>query len=284
MRLTEHTFRALAQPMIVGPASEFDRDFVTYFGCSPHIVAKAWNCNNFIGAKPKHLLWALVWMNVYGSERVHCKIVGVKWENRFRGDKGRTCLVTVDTTDVAIPEPPLKPGQERPRNDAGKQLPFNPKWYSKKVGGAALRYETAVCIQTGDIVSINGPFPAGRWNDPKIFHHDLLGKLGPEEMVEADGVYKGMPFDVRTPHDHINEADKKAKSHARARHEIIHHRIDTLRRTHQNLKAMDVGVGTWHRRQCTHRDRCSTTTSNCEFLSRWPRHYVGAVAVGAVAG
>ncbi|CAB9498304.1 hypothetical protein SEMRO_35_G022370.1 [Seminavis robusta] len=202
MRLTEHTFRALAQPMIVGPASEFDRDFVTYFGCSPHSVAKAWNCNNFIGAKPKHLLWTLVWMNVYG-----------------------TCLVTVDTTDVAIPEPPLKPGQERPRNNAGKQLPFNLKWYSKKVGGAALRYETAICIQTGDIVSINGPFPAGRWNDPKIFHNDLLARLGPEEMVEADGVYKGMPFDVRTPHDHINEADKKAKSHARARHEIILHRI-----------------------------------------------------------
>ena len=71
----------------------------------------------------------------------------------------------------------------------------------------------------------NGPFPAGSWSDNRIFQHKLLGMLGPEEMVECDGTYIGMPFDCRLPNDYLSDADKQAKAKARARHEVIHRRL-----------------------------------------------------------
>ena len=46
-----------------------------------------------------------------------------------------------------------------------------------------------------------------------------------DEMVEADSTYKGMPFDVRMPHNYVNKADFIAKGQAMARHEVIHRRL-----------------------------------------------------------
>ena len=80
--------------------------------------------------------------------------------------------MTVDGTDYSINEPQLRPGRPRPRSRKGKLLPYNPKWYTKKYQGAGVRYEIGVCIQTGDIVWTNGPFPCGRWQDLKIFQHN----------------------------------------------------------------------------------------------------------------
>ena len=57
---------------------------------------------------------------------------------------------------------------------------------------AALRYEVAVCIQTGDIVWINGPFRANRWPGVNIFRRNLKNKLLPGEMVEADQEYRDL--------------------------------------------------------------------------------------------
>ena len=53
--------------------------------------------------------------------------------------------MTVDGTDVMIWEP----------------TPFSKMWYSHKFHGAELRYEIGMCIQTGDIVWVNGPFKCG---------------------------------------------------------------------------------------------------------------------------
>ena len=83
--------------------------------------------------------------------------------------------MTVDGTDFRIQQP----------------HPFNKKWYSHKFKGPGLRYEVAVCIQTGDVVWINGPFPCGKWPDLKIFQLRLKHMLGPEEKVEADDGYRG---------------------------------------------------------------------------------------------
>jgi hypothetical protein len=127
----------------------------------------------------------------------------VKWSNRNRGRKNRTCRVTVDGTDFAIREP----------------RPFSKKWYSHKLHGPAIRYEIAVCIQTGDIMWGNGPFAAGLWPDQKIFKTYLAERLAPGEMVEVDGGYGG-PL-VRQPTDYVSKADKDAKDNARARHETI---------------------------------------------------------------
>ena len=37
--------------------------------------------------------------------------------------------------------------------------PFNKDWNLHKLGGAAVAYEVATCIMTGDIFAFNGPFP-----------------------------------------------------------------------------------------------------------------------------
>jgi hypothetical protein len=73
--------------------------------------------------------------------------------------------VTVDGTDLQIYEP----------------TPFSKKWYSHKFRAAGLRYEVAVCIQTGDIVWFHGPFPCGEWPDLKIFRDGLKKVLAPGE-------------------------------------------------------------------------------------------------------
>jgi hypothetical protein len=65
--------------------------------------------------------------------------------------------------------------------------PFWSGWKSHKSGGPGVRYEVAVCIQTGHIVWIHGPFPAGSWNDLKIFQMKMKALLKPGERVEADG-------------------------------------------------------------------------------------------------
>jgi len=58
---------------------------------------------------------------------------------------GQTIFITVDGTDFWVPEP----------------KPFNPDYYSHKFNHAGLRYEIGICIVTGWIVWINGPFPCG---------------------------------------------------------------------------------------------------------------------------
>ena len=77
-----------------------------------------------------------------------------------------------------------------------------------------------VCIQTGDICWINGPFKCGRWPDLSIFRRDLKQQLVPGEMVECDLGYRG---DDACRHKHIffNQADLNAKADARARHETV---------------------------------------------------------------
>jgi hypothetical protein len=72
-----------------------------------------------------------------------------------------------------------------------------------------------VCIQTGDIVWVNGSFKCGDWPDINILHRDLKGQLAPGEKVEADTGYRG-DDSIRTPNDVANVADRRAKSVARA--------------------------------------------------------------------
>ena len=114
----------------------------------------------------------------------------------------------VDGTDFSIAEPwPWRDG-------------YNEKFFSKKIQGAAFRYEVATCIQTGDIVWVNGPFKAGRWHDLTIYRRDLKHLLAPGEMVEADKGYRGDET-IRNPRTVFSRADKRAKELVHARHETV---------------------------------------------------------------
>ena len=106
------------------------------------------------------------------------------------------------------------------------QNPFSKSWYSHKFNGPALRYELASCIQTGDIVWMNGPFKPGTWNDIAIFCVGLKNKLeDANEKAEADLGYRGEPNTVRHPYVFISKSDIKAKKMSRGRHETINRRM-----------------------------------------------------------
>lgn len=112
--------------------------------------------------------------------------------------------MTIDGVDCRIEEP----------------APFDKKWHSHKFKGPGLRCEVCVCIQTGDICWINGPFKCGRWNDVMTFRGNLKQLLAPGEMAECDGGYKADPS-CRDKHVIMNPSDHRAKNNARARHENV---------------------------------------------------------------
>jgi DDE superfamily endonuclease len=132
----------------------------------------------------------------------------IHWENRYIGDNGSQCLVSVDGTDFAIMEP----------------SPFSPRWFSHKMNGPGLRYEIAICIQTGEPVWVCGPFPCGSWSDIRIARNALVGALDPGEYYLADGGYRdGNQWSV-TPTGRHHFSDKQ-KSAVRARHETYNKRL-----------------------------------------------------------
>jgi hypothetical protein len=103
--------------------------------------------------------------------------------------------------------------------------PFSRRWYSHKFKGPGVRYEVALCIQTGDIVWINGPYACGSWADIRIFRHVLIHHLGEGEMVEADRGYRGEPGYIRTAEAAVSIADSSASFRARARQETVNGRF-----------------------------------------------------------
>jgi len=137
----------------------------------------------------------------------HC--AQIMWLHRFENDKGKESKATVDATDYMVYQ----------------YKPWSKKWYSHKFKGPGVRYEIAICIQTGKIVWINGPYPCGAWPDMKIFRHRLIHRIPDGERVEGDKGYRGAPNKVRTPGMAVSKADARAKQRAAQRHETINRRL-----------------------------------------------------------
>ena len=78
-------------------------------------------------------------------------LLQIVWENRYRGNHGDDCLVSVDCTDAKCPN--FGPAFSTYKHD--------------KKGG--LRYKLCISIQTGELMWINGPYPTGHFNDITIF-------------------------------------------------------------------------------------------------------------------
>lgn len=129
-------------------------------------------------------------------------------------DPGNICLVSVDGTDFRIYQ----------------WKPFWKGWFSHKFRGPGLRYEVGVCIRTGWIVWIHGPYPCGNWPDLKIFRKALIRMLSLGEKVHADLGYIGEPSFVVTPIevDPNNLAEVAAYGlfqNLRGRHETVNRRF-----------------------------------------------------------
>lgn len=106
-----------------------------FFGAPLSVITELWGrlvpLVALPGAHPKHLLWALVFLKVYSTTAVHCRLVGWvdektfrKWswyflsliaslkddviqlDNRFEGYDGKAiCLISVDGVDCMVDEP-----------------------------------------------------------------------------------------------------------------------------------------------------------------------------------
>lgn len=139
-------------------------------------------------------------------------------ENRFKGDTGEDCLLSVDGVDFMIQEPyPYTRG-------------YSKVWFSPKFKGPGLRYEIGVVIKTGDIAWLHGPFPCGKHNDCTIFKKSLATFLEEFERVEADDGYRAADpakcksksgFSMRNASDEL----KDMKNRVRARQETANKRI-----------------------------------------------------------
>ena len=133
----------------------------------------------------------------------------IDWNSRYLRNNGSLCLVSVDGTDFMINEP----------------SPFDPKWFSIKFKGPGVKYEIGLCIQTGEIVWVNGPFPCGRYPDHVMVAQPggLEDCLAAGEFYLCDGVYRNRPRSV-TPTGHHTPRDRM-KAMARARHETVNGRF-----------------------------------------------------------
>ena len=226
--------------------------FRSVFGAGPNICSIVWGMiisqtTLVNGAMPVHMLWAFMFMKLYCSESVLSALAGgvheqtfrkwawyfveeianlqyrvILWKNRFIGDVGNTCLVSIDGTDFRIYQ----------------WKPFWKGWYSHKFKGPGLRYEVRPNIMTGQIVWIHGPFPCGEWPDLNIFRVGLKQMLTGGEKVIADLGYQGEPDHVVTPtgdisgmanrvrgrHEHVNKRFKQWNIlHRVFRHQVERH-------------------------------------------------------------
>ncbi len=230
-----------------------NRRFRAGLGVSSYVCSWYWNQlekQKLLpkGFQPKHFLWTLLFLKLYSSESVHASIcdcdettfrkwvwIGLKvigdldlvskymcfcrcyiflwynihvkilWENRQVRANGNVCRITLDGTDFRT----------------GETYPFNKKWFSHKFKGPGLRYEVSICIQTGWIVWISGPFPPGPWPDIKIARNGLHAELAHGEKYLADGGYRDKKGGFSETPTGLNNSDQRMKARARARHENV---------------------------------------------------------------
>jgi hypothetical protein len=71
-------------------------------------------------------------------------------------------------------------------------------------------------------VWIQGPYPAGKYTDIKIFNKVLRNFLELGERVEANKGYHGHPDKIKCPGNDANPAENRAmQGRVRARHETL---------------------------------------------------------------
>lgn len=132
----------------------------------------------------------------------------------------------MDGTDFRVPEPyPFEEG-------------WSERWFSHKFLAAALRYEIAISITEPKIVWINGPFPAGMYNDHAIFCGGLLHNLDDGERVEADDGYWGSdPLFTRCRSSKFHATEgKESRGAVRARHETVNRLLTQFQILNQKFR------------------------------------------------
>lgn len=141
------------------------------------------------------------------------------------------CLLSIDGTDFRI----------RQQGDAVKGNAFASHKYK---GKSALRYELGIDILTGNLVWIEGPYPAGRYSDITIFRNCLKHQLEPNERVLADKGYVGeAPEFIKCPNcptvplEHLPMMARVMK-----RHETLNGRLKNWGILEQVFRQKDISL------------------------------------------
>jgi hypothetical protein len=124
-----------------------------------------------------------------------------------KGDVLNDCLMTVNGTDFRVPQ----------KGTATKGNAFASHKYA---GKSAISYELGVSILGGDLVWIQGLYPAGKYTDIKVFNKVLHHFLDPGEQVKANKGYVGHPDKIKCPQNVGTPAVKWVmQGRVRAHHE-----------------------------------------------------------------
>lgn len=107
------------------------------------------------------------------------------------------------------------------------------QFYSDQLKRPALRYEVGVCLRSGSVGWLSGPFPGGGWPNPSILRSKLPTLLGPGEFVIAGKGYEGVDPRIHTSMDAIGD---RTKVRSIAQCEAIDHRIKSWACTAQAFR------------------------------------------------
>jgi len=247
-----------------GSSQIFDRRFRSHFGVSPFVAGRCWDLlqqeqdgQQLTGlhTMERHL-WSLMLLMGHGTEETSCtKASGVDkqtfrtwawdfvdricdlesvvvswtsfllllsflanlllcchlqivWENRKRRDEGNDCLTSVDGVNFRCPN-------------------STKLFCSHKFKKGGLRHLIVLCIKTGDIICIEGPFPCGLHNDVKCLRWSLLNWLDENERMEADDGFIGeCPKHCKCPGSFVADETKLwMQNRVRSRHETVNKRM-----------------------------------------------------------
>ena len=106
------------------------------------------------------------------------------------------------------------------------QMKFAEKFLSHKFGGNGVKYEIAVCIQTGDIVWIHGPIRAGL-GDIDVSRQIFISFLDDDEMANADRGYRGEDKHIKTSrlYHYLSKEEMGIAGTSRVRHKTVNGRF-----------------------------------------------------------
>ena len=117
--------------------------------------------------------------------------------------------MTINGTDFQIPQ-------------QGTAMRGNSFASHKYAGESALCYELGVSILGGDLVWIQGPYPAGEYPNVKIFNKVSRHFLEPGKRVEADEGYAGHLDKEKCPANPCNPPENLAmQGRVRSCHKML---------------------------------------------------------------
>ena len=107
------------------------------------------------------------------------------------------------------------------------------KYYSHKYGKSGLMYELGICLSTGRLLWMRGPFPAGTSDITVARREGLVDELSRRgQKAIGDRGYNGEPATISTPNAHDNKGVAIFKRRALMRHENFNGIIKRFAVTH----------------------------------------------------